>query len=235
MALLEEENFDPRTVNRTMRFAIADDLEVALLPRLLRALQEKAPGVRLVMRDADYHAIDRILQLGDAEVVLAALMPELQLREPSHILYEESFVALFDRKQIAPSAPMRLDEYLATPQLLISPRGEITGMLEPQLQELGRTRNVIATLARFSTLPLVLKETPILCNVPSTTAHFLANHFDLAISALPFDSPRFNIGIAWQHVLNQDPFTRWFTSLVSELMMLLRHESQGRKASAQAR
>ncbi|MDN4546978.1 LysR substrate-binding domain-containing protein [Pseudomonas sp. C32] len=191
--------------------------------------------MRVVVRDADYHSIDRMLQSGDAEVVLAALLPKLQLREPSHVLYEETFVALFDPKQMALAVPMRLDEYLATPRLLISPRGEISGMLEPQLQELGRSRNVIATLARFSTLPLVLKETQILCNMPSTTAHFLASHFGLAMSALPFSSPRFNIGIAWQHVLNQDPFTRWFTSLVSELMMQFRDESQGSQASALAR
>lgn len=230
IALLEQGHFDPATVTRVVRFAIADDLEAALLPRLIRALQEQAPGVRLVVRDADYHSIDKMLQSGDAEVVLAALLPELQLREPHQILYEEGFVALFDPEQIVLTAAIGLDEYLATPQLLISPRGEISGMLEPQLQALGRTRNVIATLARFSTLPLVLKETPILCNVPCTTAHFLAEHFGLAISPLPFSSSRFDIGIAWQQVLNQDPFTRWFTSLVTELMMQLRSESQSAQA-----
>jgi LysR family transcriptional activator of mexEF-oprN operon len=235
LALLEREDFDPRTVERAFRFAIADDLEAALLPRLIRILREEAPGVQLVVRDADYQAIDRILQAGDAEVVLAALLPELQLRVPNQILYEENFVALFDPEQIAISSLMVLEEYLATPQLLISPRGEMSGMLEPRLQELGRARNVIATLARFSTLPLVLKETPILCNVPSTTAHFLARYFGLATSILPFSSPKFNIGIAWQHVLNQDPFTRWFTSLVSDLMLELRNELQGLTAPAQRR
>lgn len=35
-------------------------------------------------------------------------------------------------------------------------------MLEPRIKELGRARNVIGILARFSTLPLVLKETQML-------------------------------------------------------------------------
>jgi LysR family transcriptional activator of mexEF-oprN operon len=222
LALLEGETFDPRTVTRTVRFAIADDLEVVLLPKLLRTLQDRAPGVRVIVRDADYHAIDRLLQSGDAEVVLAALLPKMQLREPNKVLYAEKFVALYDPAQVNVPTPLNLDEYLAIPQLLISPRGEISGMLEPRLQELGRARDVVGTLARFSTLPFVLKETRMLCNVPSTSARCLAQHFGLAISQLPFASPEFNIGIAWQHVLDQDPFTRWFTALITKIMGELR-------------
>ena len=34
-------------------------------------------------------------------------------------------------------------------------------------------------------LPLVLKQSPVLCNVPSTSALFLARYFGLAVSPLP--------------------------------------------------
>jgi len=232
LALLKQESFDPATVKRTVRFAIADDLEALLLPRLISTLQKVAPDVTLIVRNADFHAIDHLLQSGDAEIVLAALLPELQLREPHKILYTDHFVALYDAARMvaaqqnsgAAMAPLDLDRYLAAPQLLISPRGDISGMLEAPLQDLGVRRRVVATLPRFSSLPLVLKQTPVLCNVPSTSALFLAAQFGLTVSPLPFSSPTFQIGIAWQHVLDQDPFTNWFIALVDRLVTELRTE-----------
>ncbi|GGJ44021.1 hypothetical protein [Pseudomonas avellanae] len=66
------------------------------------------------------------------------------------------------------------ETYPRTPQILVSLRGDGTGKIDAPLQEMGLTREVMTTLTKFSTLPLVLKETNALCNVPTTSATFLA-------------------------------------------------------------
>ncbi|PBP46182.1 LysR substrate-binding domain-containing protein [Pseudomonas syringae] len=217
-ALLNQEWFDPKQVTRTVRFGIVDDLDGVLLPKLITTLQEQAPGVRLTVRDIDYQLIDQLLQSGDTDVVVAAILPAIQQKEHHRLLYTDHFVALFDQAQLRLEPVLDMETYLGTAQILVSLRGDTTGMIDAPLQEMGLARDVMTTLTKFSTLPLVLKQTKALCNVPTTIARFLADYYGLETRDLPLKSPEFTIGVAWRRELNADPFTRWFVDLVAQLM-----------------
>ncbi|MDQ9142368.1 LysR substrate-binding domain-containing protein [Pseudomonas aeruginosa] len=159
---------------------------------------------------------------GDADVVLAALLPAMREKHSYKALYVDHFVALFDGHQVDLPEKVSLERYLAVPQVLVSVRGDATGMIDVPLRELGVTRTVQATLTRFSALPLVLRETRLLCNVPETSARYLAQAYGLQIRQLPVQSPEFTIGLAWQQALDRDPFTQWFIKLVESLLTELR-------------
>jgi LysR family transcriptional activator of mexEF-oprN operon len=225
MALLDQDTFDPRDIKRSVRFGIVDDLETVLLPKLITTLRKEAPGVRLFVRDVDYQYIDQALLSGDADVVLAAILPDIQQREPHRLLYKDHFVALFDKRQVKVGHQLDLETYLDTPQILVSVRGDTAGMIEAPLQALGLSREILATVTRFSTLPLVLKETKALCNVPTTSAKVLSQFFDLTTRPLPITSPEFTIGLAWRRTLDTDPFTKWFVNLIADLMEEIRQKA----------
>jgi len=214
-SLLDGAMFDPQTAVRTVRVAIADDLEAVILPDLLAALRAEAPAVTLVVRDANYQAIDAIIASGDADIVVAAILHEHPVKAPHRVLYRDRFVALFDPARLGDHTPLSLESYSVIPQILISPRGETTGLIDRVLEGLGARRHVAATTTKFSTVPLALRGAGMLCNVPSVSAAVLAQAFGLATRPLPFASPEFNVGIAWQAALEHDPLTEWLMARIA--------------------
>ena len=62
-ALSRCQSFDPRTSEATFHVGLSDDVEYALLPRLLRQLQIEAPNIRLIVRRADHRQMSQILLL----------------------------------------------------------------------------------------------------------------------------------------------------------------------------
>lgn len=227
VALLESDRLDLKNVKRSVRLAIADDLELSFLPSLLSAIRRDAPNVTMLVTDADYERIDQSLGGGEIDIAVAALLaPESKITQ-KRLLYAERFVALYDPTQVSFRRGFNIESYLATPHLLMSHRGETLGMLEPTLQSMGLRRQVIATIPRFSTLPALLKTTRSICNVPETAARRLARDFGLMVKPLPFASPEFSVGIAWQRSLNHDPLTHWIANLTADIVASTRAELLG--------
>lgn len=67
----------PDVVAGTVRLGVAEVVSVTWLPRLIRALSERHPQVRLEMEEALTGDLIRALQLGEVEVVLAPGTPML--------------------------------------------------------------------------------------------------------------------------------------------------------------
>jgi LysR family transcriptional regulator, mexEF-oprN operon transcriptional activator len=223
--VFDETSFDPSRARRTIRFASPDDLEIALLPRLIALVRREAPGITLVVRPSDFRIVPGMLDDGDADVALTATPAPLDRRHRQEVLYEEHFDALFDPKQlVAPRLTMK--RYLETPHLLVSPSGVLRGLVDGRLAELGEERRVVAAVAHFSTLPFLLRMKPVLANVPSVAAHAYAREFRLAARPLPFDSPRFDVALMWHVRQDGDPALDWFRAKLRTLVLALRAESK---------
>jgi len=218
ISLIQPKQFDPFTIERTLRFAIAEDLETLFLPEIYRQLSLAAPKVKLLIRDVDFNSIGDDLKSGEFEVVLAALFPPNIKDEPCRLVYRENFKVLYSRQYHRFVDDISLEEYISVPHLLISPRGHTQGSIDPVLAQYGIKRNVISTLTKFSSLPPILEKNAVICNVPSAIGVHYQQAFNLALCPLPLPSPEFDIGLAWQHALDQDAFTQWFIELVIRII-----------------
>jgi LysR family transcriptional regulator, mexEF-oprN operon transcriptional activator len=224
LALLEQDRLDLLRVKRSVRLAIADDLELVFLPALLSAVRREAPNVTMLITDANYERVDQALSVGEIDMAIVALLAPDSEITPRRLLYQENFVALYDQTQVDFHDGFDIERYLAAPHLLISHRGETSGMLEPTFHSLGLTRHVCATIPRFSTLPALLKNIPSVCNVPETAARRLARDYGLTVQPLPFSSPSFSVGVAWQRSLSHDALTHWLTNLAADVIASTRAE-----------
>ncbi|MFZ5963006.1 LysR family transcriptional regulator [Thalassococcus sp. BH17M4-6] len=207
--------FDPTTAERSVRFAAPDDLDIALLPRLMERLQKEAPGVRMIVRAADYRTLPARLDEGDADLALSATPNALDKRHCHRHLYEEPFAALYCPKQLGVTGDLNLQTFVAIPHLFRSLSGDFHGQIDDALAKIGETRRVSMALSNFSASPFLLKSSPCLINMPAVAARYFAEAFELEASALPIRIETFPVSIIWHARSDEDPFHVWFRELVA--------------------
>ncbi|MBV9077302.1 MAG: LysR family transcriptional regulator [Methylobacteriaceae bacterium] len=215
--------FDPATAERIIRFAAPDDLELVLVPRVLERLDTMAPGVQLVVRPSDFRTLLGRLDDGDADLALSAT-PTFGLAPRHRIqpLFRETFSVLYDAARLGRTGALDLETYLATPHLLLSIAGDLRGPIDDRLAEMGRSREVLAALSHFPTLPFVLKRRRAIANVPSVAAHHYAEAYGLEVGPTPVPSPDFEVALAWHARTDADPAQIWFRELVASCVVELR-------------
>jgi len=215
--------FDPGSAERTIRFAAPDDLEFVLVPRLLAVLAAQAPGIRLVVRPSDFRTLLGRLDDGDAELALSATPTSgIERRHRIQPLHGETFSVLYDPSQLGRTGALDLDAYLAVPHLLLSITGDLHGLMDQRLAEIGRTRRVMAAITHFPTMPFILKQCVALANVPTTAAHHFARAYGLEVSPPPLSSPEFEVALAWHARTEADPAHKWYRELVARLVTDIR-------------
>src|SRR5208283_5910547 len=116
------------------------------------------------------------------------------------------------------TGPLDLEAYLAIPHLLLSITGDLHGLVDERLAELGHSRRALAAVSHFPTMPFILKRRRSLANVPELAAHYFAATYGLEISQPPLASPDFEVSLAWHVRTDADPALQWFRDLVSDLV-----------------
>jgi LysR family transcriptional activator of mexEF-oprN operon len=214
-AVRDVRSFDPTTATTVIRFAAPDDLEFILIPRLLDRLKQRAPNMRLIVRSSDFRSLLNNLDLAEADLALSAKPPSgIEPRHHVVGLYTEGFAAVFDPAMTGFFAPLTLKQYLETPQLLLSIRGDLHGPIDDQLAAIGHARHVFASVCHFPTIPFVLRACRALANIPATAAYYFAEAYGLATCPLPLPSPEFDVALIWHARTNGDPAHAWFRHLV---------------------
>lgn len=224
-AVFDSPSFDPARADLTIRFASPEELDTSVLPRLMARLRVCAPRVTLVVRPSNFRIVPSMLDTGDAAVALTATPSRVDRRHRRDVLYNESFMALYDPQQLG-SRRLTLTRYLAVPHLIASASGKLRGPIDDRLSELGRSRRLEAAVAQFSTLPFLLRSAPVLANVPAVAARQYAKEFRLTAHPLPFKSPRFEVSLLWHARHDADPAMRWFRDCVRDVVAEV-HASAG--------
>ena len=229
-AIKEGEAFDPSTARLSIRFAMPDDLEFILLPRLLRRLLADAPGVTLVVRPSDFRTLLARLDDGDADLALSATPTDgIEARHRVEALHRETFSVLHDPGQVSVDGVLDIDTFLLHPHVLLTNKGDLHGPVDAMLAARGRARDIAVAIAHFPTAPFVLKSTPSFISMPSLAAHHFASTYGLSLSRPPLDLPDFEVSLAWHVRSDHDPAHRWFRALAAKVLRQLREETLGKE------
>jgi LysR family transcriptional regulator, mexEF-oprN operon transcriptional activator len=224
--------FDPAQSTAIIRFGIPDDLEICL-PELVKIMSEQAPKMRLVVRATDFRTVLTQIDAGDIQVALCAKALAPAAWHDIEVLKREGFAALYDAKLIGKRGSLSLKQYLLHPHILVSQNGDLHGAVDEKLKTLGLSRNVIIAAARFTTLPMLLKQIPAIANVPLSSVLTYARTFGLEVSKLPFESPSFDLAITSHARLRADPATNWFKNTIKQIMFDNKTEPRLQSAAKQ--
>ena len=208
--------FDPATASGLVRVAALDAEQAVLIPPLAARLGKRAPGMTLSVLPMGRGAAMDALSEGRADLALGFVwdVPESISGE---LLYEESFLVA-GRPDVLPEAPrIDVDAYCAADHILISPGGDLRGVVDDQLEAMGRSRRVILGLPAFLPALAAVAASGALVTLPARVARAFAPGFGLVTAEPPIPVRRFPVSSFWHRRNDTDPRTSWIRGQVREL------------------
>jgi DNA-binding transcriptional LysR family regulator len=205
--------FDPMKAEGVVRIAALDAEQAVLIPPLVARLRQSAPGLRLsVVPLGGADAVDA-LNDGRADLALGFIwdLPDTIHGEK---LYEESFVVA-GPPQVLPNAPaIDLDTYCAADHVLISPAGDLRGVVDDRLEAMGRSRRIVLGLPAFLPALAAVAESEAILTLPARLAKRLAPGFGLVTATPPLEVRSFPVSVFWHRRNATDPMTSWIRHLL---------------------
>lgn len=209
--------FDPARAERVFRIGLSDALEVALMPRLMQRLAAEAPGVRLIARAADRTTAPGMLDAAEIELAVGVFI-DCAAWHRQRTLFDWHFVCVCNPELVKVRGKrLTLKEYLRHPHLLTSFSADLSGLVDELLREQGLTRQVVFSSRNFATSPFIVRQMPAITTVPTFAAATWRDALGLAVSPLPFDSPRYEVSLLWTAAYDGDLGLRWLVSLMGEV------------------
>jgi len=212
-ALGQARAFDPATATGLVRIAALDAEQAVLIPPLAARLRVAAPGLTLSVLPRGRGEAVEALNEGRVDLALGYLwvVPEAISGER---LYEETFL-IAGRPDALPEAPrITLDAYCAADHVLISPGGDMHGVVDDRLEALGRTRRIVLGLPAFLPALAAVAASHALVTLPARVATAFAGGFRLVTATPPLEVRSFPVSVFWHRRNDADPRTRWLREQV---------------------
>lgn len=215
-ALQQHAKFDPAASERSFRLAMSDMAELHVLPLLLQALGEKAPGVRVQTRQMPVEELNVALRNGDVEVAIGYL-PGLGEDCIGELMLRDGFVCLL--RSGHPLAQTELSRESLSELRYVHAETNATGhgLAEHALKAAGIQRNIAVRSPHFTVCPHVVAKTDLALVLPRTIANAFNQLGSFAIKELPIEMPVIQVKIYSHKRFQADSGIAW---LRSELVQL---------------
>lgn len=211
------EPFDPGTAERTFTIGLPDSSEMLLIPSLVAHLQKVAPGIKLLLR-----SIDRIRVLQDLDAdridLGIGLFKDGEVHHKRRILRRENYLCIFNADLVDASSPISIEDYVRLPHVLTSLVESAHGVVDDALAKIGLNRTIALTSPRFTTLPFVVKQAPVIATMHAKVARFFAEALDLTVSPAPVLLPEVTVSMLWHSSYDHDPAHMWLRETVRKLV-----------------
>jgi len=191
--------FDPATDARTFVIAATDNLELYVLPRLVRRLARIAPrvDVRVVPLPASWP--DDLLR-GAIDLKLGRAYPVASGLESADLGVEELACVVRRGHPIGPRPSIRA--YAALGHVVVSPTATATEppgrtVVDDALARRGLSRRVALTVPHFLVAPHVVAHTDLAFTGPARVLDRVRGELDLRRLRLPFPARSYRLAQVW--------------------------------------
>ncbi|NMX34788.1 LysR family transcriptional regulator [Pseudomonas sp. WS 5413] len=215
-SLLAPNRFDPASARRTFRLAMSDYGAALLLPGLVRALREQAPGIDLAIIHASREGMQEGVLSGEIDLA-AGVFPDLPAELRSTPLFEEHYACLVDRDSLPADGGLDLPTYLARPHVLLEMRGSGTPEIERALTAIRERRHVAISLPHWGIAPQLIQGTDLILTVSSQGLLNIDSRHLLVVPP-PFHIPSFGFVLAWHKRRAGDGALQWLITQVQDVL-----------------
>lgn len=213
--LVKKPEFIPGKATFTFKLGLSEYPSFVLLPALMEALATAAPGVSLNVHG--FTGRDDAADLLDAGAIDAAI-GVAPTGSDGHIrtrpLLHDEFVTIVARSHAAARRPMTMKSYLALQHILVSPEGQLYGLVDQALAQQGKQRKLALTLPQMFAVPAVVARTQMTATVMKRVALHAQDSHRLMLFAPPLALPEIVFNLMWHRRSDTHPAQAWLREFV---------------------
>ena len=213
-ALGGPDEFDPGKSERLFSLAASDYQLATMLPRLVKRLMKIAPGVRVTAEVSTRREVYAHLATGEIDMAVGYYWKD----DPEMVktkLYEEDYLVVAKPGHVALGGD--LEAYAAGHHVLVSPTGDLRGIVDTALEAKGMKRHVAATVPLFFPGLAVAAESGLVATLPKRLVEQFAAAFGLASAPPPLILRSFTVSAMWHRRDARNPFHLWMLERLKEL------------------
>jgi DNA-binding transcriptional LysR family regulator len=212
--------FVPAQASNTFILAMADATAAKLMPGLLAAMDQTAPGVSirvvpLTTRDPQRLLEDETLDLaiGYFPATMADLTARIQSGAAvafSHErLYSGEYICVMRRDHPLAKEVLTLANFCAARHLLVSFSGRPFGFVDEALAAIGQKRRIVLTVNQFFTAGKLVAGSNLLTVLPRHFVNATGIADQLVLRELPFAMPLVHVDALWHHRVHRLTAHQW--------------------------
>jgi DNA-binding transcriptional LysR family regulator len=201
--------FDIATDKRTFTIVMSDIAEAVILPHLLNACRESAPGIFFSTIQLPMDQTLPALRTGAVDLAVGYI-PDLRSGVRQQLLFESDYVALARRghpgvKQSAMSKAIFLRERHA----LAKVEGTGHAIVERTLRKHGLDSRIAVRVPHFLALPAIVGSSDLVATVPRPLGVLMADAVPIEILPHPLRLPKLVIRQFWHERFDAEPALMW--------------------------
>jgi len=211
------QSFEPAASTLTFTLGLSDHPAFVLLPQLISALAETAPGVALQVRNfsARDDAVD-MLDSGAADVTIG--VPSAAAgRILTRPLFEERFVCILRKGHPAAGQQLDIEAFLSLGHLLVSPENDRFGHVDTALARQGLKRRLALTLPHMYAAPLLVAQSEMIATLMEGVVKASGRESDLNVLEPPIELSPVPFVMSWHRRNDAHPAQRWFRETIAAL------------------
>lgn len=216
LGLGEARGFDPATSERTFVLAATDYTAFAVLPPLMRRLQQAAPRLRCKVMYSSGRASSEELAAGRIDFGIGyeedPITPAPGIE--SFDWLSDDYVVIAAQNHPVIRHAITLEQYLAARHAVVTPWNESSGYIDKVLEKIGHQRDVALHLPSVLAAPFVIGGSELVMTVPRQAALALREAAAINIMAAPFAIPRYTVKVYGHVRHSRTAAHRWMKDLL---------------------
>ncbi|WP_238084690.1 LysR family transcriptional regulator [Pseudescherichia vulneris] len=216
-AMITRPVFQPETAQVTFKIGLQDYPTVVLLPTLMQVLEQTWPGVSLnVVAFNDRNAAVDLLDAGAIDVAIGVPPTNMDARIVTRPLLHDEFVTIVSGEHQAAKEPINLETYLDLQHVLVSPEGELHGLVDQILAQQDKQRRLVLTVPNIFAVPAVIARTHMAATILKRVALHSQTSHQLTLFSPPLALPEIEFHLIWHRRSDNSPAQVWFRELIAK-------------------
>lgn len=208
--------FEPAQAEAIVRIAANDNEIMTMLPALLARLRNEAPGLRVAVRSLERKAALAALVQGEIDLAAGFFwdLPQVFHAKP---LYGQDYRVVARSGHPLVGQSLDLETYCACRHLVVSPSGDLDGIVDEVLADRGLRREVAAALPLFMPALETAATTDLVATLPERLVSIYAHRFGLTVHQPPLPLREIVISAVVHRRNAANPLHRWLVATFGDL------------------
>jgi DNA-binding transcriptional LysR family regulator len=213
-----------RSLKARISLIAADYTTQIVLPRILKRLQNEAPGVQLDIRLANRGHLHEAMERGESELGIApAMVPTGRLH--FRPLFRERGIVILNKALAFANDRLTLKRFCELPHVVITPNVASSSAaaffdeaFDRELYRRKLTRRVALTLQYFLSVPHIVATHRLVATVPARLLSHAGYQPSVVVRQPLIALPEMVMGMFWHERTHKNPLHRWFRDLVRQTL-----------------